>query len=89
MDPFDTYFIGKTLGGRFKVLKRHEVIHEAPTACRTYEAQDDGGNIVFVKVLVPDASMSLDEQRRRLPIQKMSGLPRSQDDGQGGRNVAV
>jgi serine/threonine protein kinase len=66
MDPFDTYFVGQTLSGRFKVLDRHEVIHEAPTACRTYRAHDDNGNVVFVKVLVPDASVSLDEQRRQI-----------------------
>lgn len=66
MDPFDTYFVGQTLSGRFKVLDRHEVIREAPTACRTYRAQDEKGNVVFVKVLVPDASVSLDEQRRQI-----------------------
>lgn len=66
MDPFDIYFIGQTLSGRFKVLERHEVIHEAPSACRTYRAQDDRGNVVFVKVLVPDAGVSLAEQRRQI-----------------------
>ena len=38
MDPFDTFFVGRTLNERWKVTARRHVIPEAPSACRTYDA---------------------------------------------------
>jgi hypothetical protein len=74
VDPFDAYMIGRTLSDRWKVTARHEVIREAPSACRTYRAEGPNGEVVFVKVLVPDAGVALEEQRRQIFATNGTGL---------------
>lgn len=66
MDPFDTFFVGRTLNERWEVTARRHVIHEAPSACRTYDASGPDNEVVIVKVLVPELGASLEEQRRQI-----------------------
>jgi hypothetical protein len=66
VDPFDQFLVGKILKDRWTIKERHEVIHEAHSACRTYQAEGPEGTVAFVKVLVPDPNIYLDEQRRQI-----------------------